>query len=174
MKGLISIIISSLFLCSVLAQDSNFSVELSSDSVLFGNYFKVTFTIENGQPVNFTAPAFEDFIIVSGPNQSSSLSIINGESTQSLSYTYYVQPKEEGLFFIEPASVDLDGQARETEPISIVVLPNPEGIIQKPEQEKNRMFDSFFDFDSPLFPDRMKPKNKPENKPKKKRKIYRI
>ena len=101
----------------------------------------MTFTIENGQPTNFEAPVFQNFNIVSGPNQSSSISIINGETTQSQSYTYYIEPKEEGLFFIEPASVELDGEARETEPISIMVLPNPEGIIQKPDERKSRMFD---------------------------------
>lgn len=170
MRVLISTIFSSLLLCSVLAQDANFSVEVSSDSILYGNYFKVTFTIENGKAINFQAPNFENFTIVSGPNQSSSISIVNGERSQSSSYTYYVEPKEEGLLFIEPASVELDGEAKETEPVSVMVLPNPDGIIQRPEQEKSRMFDSFFDFNRPLLPENVQPKSKP----KKKRKIYRI
>ena len=146
-------------LCSIIslwsfAQDPSFNISVSTDSVLMGNYIAVTFSIENGEGNNFEAPGFADFNIVGGPSQSSSISIINGVSTQSKSYTYYIEPKEEGLFYIEPASVEIDGQVLETAPLEIKVAPNPEGIIQQPQQRKNRTFDSFFNdsfFDDPFF-----------------------
>ena len=148
------------------AQDAKFTVKVSADSILIGNYFEVTFSIENGNAENFEPPSFQGFSVVGGPNQSSSFSMVNGVTTQSKSYSYYVEPQEEGLFFIEPASVEIDGHILETEPVEIKVMPNPDGIIQSPNRQKSRTFDSFFD--RPWFPEKEKAK------PKKKRKVYRI
>lgn len=150
------------------AQDVKFTVEVSTDSILMGNYFQVTFKMENGAFNNFSAPDFQDFSIVGGPNQSSSMSIINGVSSQSMSYSYYLEPKEEGQFFIEPASVEIEGTILETEPLEIKVVPNPDGIIQTPNRRENRIFDSFFEF--PSFPKGEQKKTKP----KKKRKTVKI
>jgi len=155
-------------LCSTKAQDVTFTVEVRTDSILMGNYFQVTFKIENGAVKNFEAPSFQGFSIIGGPNQSSSMSIINGVSSQSMSYTYFLKPQEEGQFFIEPASVEIEDTILETEPIEIKVVPNPEGIIQRPERRENRIFDSFFDF--PSFPKEEQKKTKP----KKKRKTVKI
>lgn len=184
MRILFITVLSLIGLCSVKAQEAKFTVEVSADSILMGNYFQVTFSIENGNAKNFEAPNFQGFAIVGGPNQSSSISIVNGVSSQSMSYTYYLEPQEEGLFYIEPANVEIDGLILETLPIAIKVAPNPEGIIQNPSQQKNRTFDSFFDFPSPFgqefkfpfdqefqFPSEPKKETKP---PKKKRKIYKI
>jgi len=166
MRTLFIIFISLTSIISIKAQEVKFTVEVSSDSILMGNYFTVTFNIENGKAQHFDAPNFQGFSITSGPNQSSSFSMYNGVTSQSMSYTYYLEPLEEGEFFIEPANIEVDGQILETAPIKIKVAPNPEGIIQRPNQQKNRTFDSFFD--QPLFP------KKDKAKPKKKRKIYRI
>ena len=153
---------------SLQAQDAKFTVNVSADSILLGNYIAVTFSIENGNAQNFEAPAFQGFAIIGGPNQSSSYSMFNGVTTQSMSYTYYVEPQEEGVFFIEPANVAIDGEILETAPIKIKVAPNPDGIIQNPNRQKSSTFDSFFDL--PLFPKNEKEKTKP----KKKRKIYKL
>lgn len=148
------------------AQDIKFTVKVSSDSILMGNYLEVTFSVENGNAENFDPPAFQGFEVIGGPNHSSSFSMINGKTTQSMSYSFFIEPKEEGVFYIEPASVAIDGKIIETEPVTIKVAPNPNGIIQTPEKQKSRTFDSFFDL--PLFPE------KEITAPKKKRKIYRI
>lgn len=165
------------FSFSISAQEPTFSLNVSTDSILMGNYLIATFSIENGDAKNFEAPNFEDFNIVGGPNQSSSISIVNGVSSQSLSYSYYLEPKEEGIFYIEPASVEIDGNFLETSPYEIRVAPNPEGIIQRPEQQKSRTFDSFFGdpfSEDPFFQRKVPQKPKEKTKPKKKRKYYKI
>jgi len=73
MRILIITLVSLFGLSAVDAQDVKFTVAVSTDSILIGNYFEVTFSIENGDAKNFEAPAFQDFSIVGGPNQSSSL-----------------------------------------------------------------------------------------------------
>ncbi len=157
-------------LCGMtFAQDgAKFSVELSSDSVLFGNYIEVRFTLENASGSNFSPPEFEHFFVIGGPNQSSSFSMINGEVTQSKSYTYFVESKAEGAFFIEPASIEADGAVLETLPIEVNILPNPDGVKEDPS--KSRSNDAF-DFFREMEPT---PAPKPKKEEQKKRKTFKI
>jgi len=134
MKNLFSIFC--LFVLSSLplqASDIVFRVEVSTDTVLLGNYFELKFTVENARG-SFVPPDFSGFELVGGPNQASSFSMINGVVTNSSSYTYYLEPLHEGLLYIEPASIDIDGKIMETPNLEIVVLPNPDGIIENPHQ----------------------------------------
>ncbi|MEM1319142.1 MAG: BatD family protein [Bacteroidota bacterium] len=164
------------------SQEATFTINVSTDSVLIGNYFKVTFTLEGAAGRQFDPPSFTDFNIVGGPNQSSSMSFVNGEMSQSQSYSFYLEPKEEGSFFIEPSSIQAGEQIMETLPMEIRVYPNPDGIQQMPDQPQRDR--SFFSFPSPwqnapiqpMIPrEELEPKAQPDKKKKKKkRKIYKI
>lgn len=145
-------------------QEAKFTIDVSIDSLLLGNATKVSFTLEGAKGSNFTPPDFSGFQIVAGPSQSSSISMINGVVNQQLSYIYYLSAEEIGNFYIAPASIETEEGILETEPVSIIVVPNPDNIQQKgktPARERG-----FFDF--PSSPE------KKEKKPKKKRRIYRI
>ncbi|MCB0665234.1 MAG: BatD family protein [Saprospiraceae bacterium] len=116
----------------------SFEVKVSVDSILLGNYLEIQFTAQNitGE---FEAPQLEDFEIVGGPNQSTSMSMINGETSQSASYSYFIKPKTTGVLHIEPAYFhSSDDQSYETPPIDIYCLPNPEGIVQNSRIEKQK------------------------------------
>lgn len=135
-----------IFISSILtinAQDrAGISVSTSSDTVLIGNFFEIKFTVENfdGQ---FIPPNMEDFEIVGGPNQSTMMSMINGKVSKSSSYSYYLKPVFEGVYEIGSARVEGEEKELVTLPIQIVVISNPDGIIQRPNQPKERSFDSF-------------------------------
>lgn len=127
------------FLCLVhiaYSQERGFHTKVSTDTLLMGNYLEVTFTLENTTG-KIEPPAFESFDLVNGPAQSSSVSIINGNMTQHHSYTYVLQAKGEGIFLIEPAAAFVGEEMLKTEPIQIVVLPNPDGIIQSPKSGRS-------------------------------------
>jgi len=171
----------------IYAQDQpNFTVTVSTDSVLLGNYVEVTFTLENAAMDDFQPPRFEGFQIISGPNQSSSFSMVNGAVTQSASYTYYLEPADIGNYYIAPASVQAGEKVLETTPIEILVAPNPDGILQN-QQERRDIFggdafgNDFFgrnDFFGQDFfgRDRLKEQtpNEAAKKSKKKRKTYKL
>ena len=150
MKSSISLLLFLLGFCLHLQaqDDTRFTVEVSTDSILFGNYFKVTFSLENAKGGEFSAPDFSEFHVVSGPNRASSMSIINGEVTQSISYSYYLEPKDVGNFYIAPASIDLGDRLLETQAVEIMVVPNPEGIKQSPESGMRREQFNFDGFNS--------------------------
>lgn len=164
----------------------NFTVTVSTDSVLMDNYFEVKFTLENADGKNFEAPDFsQHFNIISGPNFSTSMNIVNGDISRTMTITYFVEPKETGLFYILPASVQAEGKVLETSPLEVMVVPNPDGIKQTPP--RNQM-DSFqFNFGNPFDFDFLIPEMKdmperqplpeeqaPIEQPKKKRKTTRI
>lgn len=107
-----------------------FRLELSTDSVLWGNKLKVSFTAENAPEATFEAPDFPGFQVVAGPMTSTSFSSINGVVKQSSTYTYYLEPLELGIFYIQPAALRLGDKVLETLPTRVLVAPNPDNIKQ--------------------------------------------
>lgn len=186
------------FMITTLAisqQEAKLTVTVSNDSILLGNYIEVAFSIENASVKNFEAPTFDGFNIISGPNQSSSMMINNGAVTQSITYSYYLEPADIGNYYIQPAFADTEEGALESAPLEVIVVDNPEGIIQQPKQGKangffnqrdlfggddffggNDFFNDFFNRDQDSFFKEMIPKNLPEKstKKKKKRKVYKL
>lgn len=163
MKSLLILI--SLFIGSVSnAQDqvSSWEATVSTDSLLLGNHLKITFTLKNTAGGKFVAPNFNGFNIIGGPNQNTSMSFINGKMSQESSYSYILEPVEEGTYFVEPASIEINGEVVETSPIEVIVFPNPDGIRQNIEE-------------APLHWDQL-PWTPPEKKiqGKKKKRIYKI
>ena len=193
-KGFLSLVFATAFLATALAQEKpvKFTVEVSTDSILFGNYFEVKFILENANGNGFEAPDFsQHFKVVSGPNFSSSFSMMNGNMTQSQTITYYLEPKEIGAYYILPASVDTGDKVLETAPLEVLVVPNPDGIQQTPSSQRRPFgfdwggdpFNFDFDFSSPKIPkwresdqpEELPAPPQPEREPaKKKRKTIRI
>lgn len=130
------------FFLSLQAQEASIKVEVSTDTVLLGNYFELKFTLENAGG-KFEAPDLTGFDIVGGPNSSTSMSIINGQVKRSSSYSYYLRPVDIGSFTIPPAFVTTKEEVLETVPLEIVVIPNPDGIVQHPNRP-GLQYDQYF------------------------------
>ena len=95
--------------CFGYAQNAFLSATASKSTVGVGEQFQVTFTLNcDGQ--NFRSPGLSNFNVLSGPNKSNNISIVNNSYTQSLSFTFFLQPKSEGNFKIGPASIELQGK----------------------------------------------------------------
>lgn len=130
-----------LFASAMLAQDASFEILVSQDTVLLDNYLEVKFVIEQAQG-DFEPPTFEGFQIVSGPNQSSQMSIINGEVSQQRSYGYYLAPVQPGDLYIGEAYLTLNDQVLETAPKKIIALDNPDQIQSSPQAIGRQSFRS--------------------------------
>ena len=129
---------------------SPFTVEVSSDTVGLDGYIQVTFTVKNEKSKKFTPPEFEGFE-AQGPSTSSMMSMVNGETTQSMSYTYTLLPKEKGVFTIGKATLKTDNETFQTDEKKIVVVEHFEGETNKPNRRRN-----FFD-DDDFFQQRSRP-----------------
>lgn len=89
-----------------------------------GEQFHLVFEL-SGQGNNFKAPAIRDFNVLAGPSQSSSSSIqiINGNMTQSVTqtFTYVLEAVKEGTFIIGSASISLNGKEYRSNTLTIKV-----------------------------------------------------
>lgn len=103
----------------VKAQES-FTANVSSTAVAIDEQFQISFTL-NTSGKSFQAPSFDDFMVLSGPNQSQSMQFVNGSMSQSISFTYYLQPKSSGTFKIGSATVQANGKTLKTNAITITV-----------------------------------------------------
>lgn len=140
MKAVLTAALLFMGFASMQGQDVKFSVEVSNDTLLVGNYLELKYTIENGAANGFEPPKLNMHDVVGGPNTSTSMSIINGEMTQSASFAYYIKPDDIGAYTIPPAYLKDGENTFETPPIEIIVLPNPEGIVQRPHQAGKKYF----------------------------------
>lgn len=104
-----------------MAQTPSFIAQVSKNRVAVGEVFQVAFTL-NGSGNNLTYPNFNDFDIYSGPNQSQSMSMVNGTISQSTTLSLFIAAKKEGRFTIGAATVMSGGQKLETKPIVIEVV----------------------------------------------------
>jgi hypothetical protein len=130
----ISIFIIIILLPLKLAAQS-FTASVNETTVADKEQFKISFTLSanNVNKIkNFKPPPFSSFIVLSGPNQSTSIQFINGVQSGSISYSYILQSKNIGKFSIGKASVDYDGKTYQTKPLNITVVK----AASKPKQQK--------------------------------------
>jgi len=97
-----------------------------------GEAFRIEFEL-NAKPDSdsFVPPSFENFDIVAGPSvsQGSSVQIINGEMTKSISYaiTYVLIPQKAGTFAIAPATIGVKKKSYTTQRTMIEVRDGAQG-----------------------------------------------
>jgi hypothetical protein len=103
-----------------IAQEVSFVAETSHNSVKTGDRFQIQFTA-NTKISNFKAPNLSNFRVLSGPNQSTNMSWVNGKTTSSISYSYVLMAVKEGEFTIGPAVAVANGKAHKTNSIKIAV-----------------------------------------------------
>ncbi|MFN5355596.1 MAG: BatD family protein [Bacteroidota bacterium] len=94
---------------SGLAQTPFLAGTASKNSVAQGEQFTVTYSF-NGQGRSFQGPDLSEFNVLGGPSQSNNVQIVNGNFSQSISFTYYLSGKNPGSYKIGPASIDAEGK----------------------------------------------------------------
>ena len=115
----------------------SFTAYLSSKTTGLNDQFELTFTFE-GKEIssirNFSPPSLSNFYVLSGPNQSTSVQIINGVVSGALSFSYFLRPKKTGKFNIGVASVFYQGKTYRSDPLKIKVI---KGSVQPKRRSNN-------------------------------------
>ncbi len=109
----------------VYAQNASFVATVDRSPVGLGEQFTLSLTLSGsalGGGKNLQLPDLSKFRVMSGPNQSTSMQIINGAVSSSVTYSFALQPKEIGTFTIGPASIEEGGTVQKTQPISVQVV----------------------------------------------------
>ncbi|MGY4386587.1 hypothetical protein ACVWYN_003642 [Pedobacter sp. UYP24] len=118
-----NILLLMLLFCSrtLLAADIQFTASVNKTEVEVGELFEVSFTV-NGSMQRFTPPSFSGMQVAGGPNQSSSMTSINGNSSTSMALSYDLVAAQEGEYTIGSATVLVDGKLYRSNPIRIRVV----------------------------------------------------
>lgn len=134
----------SFFITPQKAVAQKLTAQVSKNKVVTGEVFQISFTV-NGSMSGFKAPAFSDFDVYSGPNQSTSMQIANGNMSQTVSYSYMIAARKEGKFTIGAASCVINGAKSESNPITIEVAKgNPQQQQQQRQQQQQNPFGGAF------------------------------
>lgn len=107
---------------NVFAQ--KFSASADRTIVGQGEQFQVDFTFEGGdinKISNFIPPSFSGFKILSGPNQSTSMSIINGRVSSSITFSFIILAQNLGDYNIGAATIIYDGKKLNSQSLNIKV-----------------------------------------------------
>jgi hypothetical protein len=123
-------------------QGSSLKLTVATDSLLLGHQLRAQFSLtiagnETEEEVAF--PSFADFYATPGPTNFQT-NIINGSITRVMNYTFYLEPKQIGDAYIEPASVKVGDAYLETPPQLIRVYPNPGNIPQQQPLQSQDIF----------------------------------
>ena len=119
-------------------------VQTSKGKVYTGEVFQIAYSA-NGNVSGFRKPAMPDFEMYSGPNQSTSISMINGTVSQSITFSMMIACRKEGKFTIGPAVATIDGKNVESGQLTIEVIRGTPPKNQN--QQQNDPFSNFFGSD---------------------------
>ncbi|MDP1726168.1 MAG: BatD family protein [Bacteroidota bacterium] len=120
------------------AATPRFVATASSTTVAAGEQIQITFELQ-GNGARFQAPTFAGFNVLMGPSQSSNMQIINGNMSQSISFTYVIQALKEGTYKIGAASIEVEGKRVQSNELTITVVKGSQphsggqGTQQKPQ-----------------------------------------
>ena len=108
-------------------QAQKFVAFANKNKVSNGEVFQVSFRLENAKASNINYPKFEGFDVRGGPNTSQSMQIVNGQVSQSVTYSFYLRPKKMGKITIGPASTTINGETLTSNSVTIEVVAGNSG-----------------------------------------------
>jgi len=141
-KGYKISILFSLLPVILMAQQISLSVSVPAE-VQAGQQFRLVYTL-NAEADNFSGPDLKNFIILSGPSQSTSsnIQIINNQVTRSFAttFTYIIAAQQEGTFTIPGAKAGSGGKqyTSNTATIKVRGASSPPSGTQSPQQQQQQ------------------------------------
>ncbi len=99
-----------------------FSASVSSPQISKNEFVQLKLSVENAKQVqSINPPEFKNFTVVSGPNQESGMTMINGAVKQFIAINYILKPKSPGNFTIAAATAKADGKDLKSNAVSVQV-----------------------------------------------------
>jgi hypothetical protein len=137
MKKIITVLLFLLPAASLHAQ--KLTATVSRNKLAAGENFELTFAL-NADGTAFKAPNLSDFIVYYGPNLHRNVTMVNGNVSQFVSYSYMLAPKKEGKFTIGPASMIVNGKKVMSDPVTIEVKGSfsPHNPQQQQQQQQQQ------------------------------------
>ena len=132
-----SVLFGIIFLFAFHLQAQSFIATVDNNKVAENERFELRFTFEGknlNALKNFNPPSLKEFRVLSGPNQSTSMQIINGVSSSSLTLSYILMPNTTGAYTIGSASIQYEEKTYTTDPIKVTIVKGS----QKPKDDSGK------------------------------------
>ncbi|MEO6537443.1 MAG: BatD family protein [Ferruginibacter sp.] len=115
-----------------------FSATISPAQINKDEYATLRLVVENAADIKqISPPSLKGFVIISGPNQESGMSSVNGKVDQYIALSYVVQPRKPGKINIDGASAVIGDKSYKSNPLSIVVQNKTSGNSSSRNQAAN-------------------------------------
>lgn len=115
-----------LTVCLSVSAQVKFSTVVDEKEISRNDYLQVQYVVENARSVEqITPPSFPGFTVVSGPNQQSSMSIVNGAVSKSEGISFILKPTGTGKFTVPGAHAVADGKELRSNSVAVQVTNGP-------------------------------------------------
>ena len=105
------------------AEDEVTFTASAPDAVAVGDQFRLSYTVNTRNIKDFRAPSIQGFDVLMGPSRSTSVNIINGDRSESTTFTYILMATKEGEYTIPGATLSAKGNQMISNSVKIKVLP---------------------------------------------------
>lgn len=138
----------------IFSQEFQFTAKTSKTTLGVNQRLKIEFSVNKNGADDFRAPDFKGFRVVAGPSTSVSQSWVNGVTSYSMSYVYFLEPTAKGSFTIQGATITYQGREYKSNPVKIEVTnkvedPNDPQIALSKTAKDNIFLATFISKENP-------------------------
>jgi len=141
-KFLILVFLILLIVTKINGQGIQFTASVDKKVLSLGQTLTLTFQIIVGG-ANISGspemPELDGFTVASGPNVSTSISIVNGQVSASRSYSYILIPTKVGKLTIGSAVLNYNGEVYKTTPIEVEIVKSAVPHLQTPQTPQTKV-----------------------------------
>jgi BatD DUF11 like domain len=126
-KGTAKLLFLLVFFIGVLSysasySQANFTAICPQKKIGKNDYLQVEFKVDHASNVeSIDPPSFKNFSVISGPNQETGMTSINGKVDQYVSISFVLKPNSPGNFTIGPATAKAEGKDFQSNSLNIQV-----------------------------------------------------
>ncbi len=126
---------------SLAAQGYTLEASVSENKIFIGEQFQLNIDVTGSSMREVSLPELPQLngvrVLSPTPSRSTSISIVNGKTTTSTTYSFSLIARDTGNFTIPPVTIKIDGETRSTQSIPIEILEKgnlaPDGSPQLPD-----------------------------------------
>ena len=117
-----TLIILLIFPAGRITAQVKFSASVEPARIAKDELTQLKLAVENGADIQkILPPLLNDFVVVSGPNQESGMTMINGNVKKIVALSYLLKPRKPGKFTLKPATAVVDGTTYHSAPVTVEV-----------------------------------------------------
>ncbi|MEZ4519125.1 MAG: BatD family protein [Chloroflexota bacterium] len=122
LMALVGLVALGLWTGTAMAQGNDvITASVDRTTVTTDDLVTLTVTIDRGAGASEPTPPALDGFSVLGTSSGTQISIVNGDMSVQMAYTYFLQPMQIGDLIIDPFTTTANGQTYQTDPILVTV-----------------------------------------------------